>query len=78
MANNTRLDDIAATVRALQVIVEMLLVDSLAEDDNPKFIGDEITKSAFATEEKVRDQISDSEAYAMKITEIVSSMKAYA
>lgn len=68
-----RLDLLYARVTALTVIVETLLTDSLAADDDPKMIGDAIVKSALATEGKIHDQGGD-DTTAMQITEAISAI----
>jgi hypothetical protein len=69
----TTVADLAAKVVGLEIILEMLLVDQLAKDQNPKAIGDGIVKSALESEEKVRQQFGD-HPLAMKVTETISSL----
>jgi hypothetical protein len=72
MANETQ-TDLDAKVTALEIIVETLLVDHLAEDPCPAVIGDAMIKSAFESEQRVREQVGD-DRYAMKITEEIVSL----
>jgi hypothetical protein len=71
MANE--IDTLAARVTAIQIIVENMLADNLAQDSDPRLIGEEMVKSAFGTEEKVRRQFGDDDT-AVRITEALSSM----
>jgi hypothetical protein len=65
--------DLSAKVTALEIILETLVSDQLEEEDNPEEIADLITKSAFATEKKVRDQLGEN-ALSMKVTEVIVSL----
>ena len=65
--------DLSAKITALEVIIETLIVDQLAETDDPAAIAEEIVKSAFSTEEKVRNQVGENRL-SMKVTETISSL----
>jgi hypothetical protein len=65
--------DLAAKVAALETLIEILIVDQLAQQDDPAGIAEEITKSAFQTEEKVRRQVGEN-PQAMKVTEGIVSL----
>jgi hypothetical protein len=64
---------LAAKVAALEIVLETLLVDHLAEDADPLGIADKVLKSAFETVQKVRERFGE-HPIALKITEAISSL----
>ena len=76
MASTTLKDQVranSAKITALTMIVESLLVDHLAQDEDPVGIGNAIMDSLSATEQAARAKVGGS-AYALQISEAASSM----
>jgi hypothetical protein len=73
MPEDIRLERLYARVTAIQLIVEGLLVGELANDADPKIIGEEMVKDAVAREKEIRARFGD-EPYATRITEEFSGM----
>jgi hypothetical protein len=73
MRNNAGIENLDARVTAIEMIVEAMFVDYLAEDEDPETIGEEMVKRAFAREAKAREKFPDQTAYAMKIAGAVSA-----
>jgi hypothetical protein len=62
-----------ARVTALEVIVETLVVDALAEMPDPEAVARQITESAFDTDRKVRSEVGDKPSV-MRVTEAISAL----
>jgi hypothetical protein len=74
-ALSKELSALRCKVAALEVILEILVVDALAKADDPARAADAIVKSAFATEKKGRDEFGDDPAAsALQVTELISAL----
>jgi hypothetical protein len=73
MTLEDRVSDNSAKITALIMVVESLLVESLAKDDDPARIGSAIVDSLWAAEQAATKKTANY-TYAMRVSEAASSL----
>lgn len=79
MSTGRQLTELRAHITALEMVLEILLVDHLGTTDDPADTGNLIIKSAFESEESVRENAGDDPqglkaALLMKVTEKIAAL----